>query len=248
VSGATAYTVQVSTASTFATIFSTQTGSLPIAAVSNLAYSVTYYWRAGAANGVGTGWSTAWSFVTLTPPAAPSLVSPSNAAIFTNGLPVTATWSSSATATSYVLQVSPDSSFSVITLFQSGLSATSFKFTPAAGIPNYWRVAAANAAGTTWSATAIIVPSTAVRKSALPFASCAFLTKEGIIAYSLPKQEQVELSVYDMLGRTAMTIARKQAPGSYSVNLKSNGLAAGGYIVRFKAGAFEKQSIIMLNR
>jgi hypothetical protein len=248
VSGAIAYTVQVSTVSTFATIFSTQTGSLPIAAVSNLAYGLTYYWRAGAANGVGTGWSAAWSFATLAAPSAPSLVSPSNAAIFANGLPLTATWGSSAAATAYVLEVSPDSAFSVITLFQSGLSATSFQFTPTAGIPNYWRVAALNAAGTTWSAAAILIPSTAVRKSVLPSASYAFSTREGLIAYSLPKPEQVEISVYDMLGRTALTVTRRQAQGSYSVNLKAGGLAAGGYIVRFKAGTFEKQSVIMLNR
>jgi hypothetical protein len=72
--------------------------------------------------------------------------------------------------------------------------------------------------------------------------------KQGAIAYSLPKAEQVVISLYDILGRTSMTLNRRQAVGSYSFNLKNSTLAAGSYIVRFSAGTFEKQAIIMVTR
>ena len=72
--------------------------------------------------------------------------------------------------------------------------------------------------------------------------------KEGLIVYYLPQAEQVELSLYDMLGRTAMTLNRHQAAGSYSIEVKGSPLAAGQYFVRFKAGAFEKQALMMLTR
>jgi hypothetical protein len=248
VSGSQSYTAQVSTGSAFATTLFGQTGGIPVAAVSGLAYGVTYYWRAGATNSDGTGWSAAWSFVTLTAPAAPSLVSPSNGALFANGMPVTVSWATAATATSYSILSSPDSTFAVITLFQSGLTAASCQFTPVTGVPNYWRVAATNDAGTTWSGTWSIIPSTAVRPVALPGEGYAFSMDRGAISYTLPRAEQVEIALYDVLGRTAMTLSRRQAAGSYRIDLKAGTLASGQYIARFKAGIFEKQAVIMLTR
>lgn len=67
-----------------------------------------------------------------------------------------------------------------------------------------------------------------------------------MIAYSLPKSEQVEVSLFNLLGRTAMTINRVQAMGSYSIDLKSSALAEGRYVVRFKAGTFEKQALLVV--
>jgi 5-hydroxyisourate hydrolase-like protein (transthyretin family) len=75
-----------------------------------------------------------------------------------------------------------------------------------------------------------------------------FSMKQAVIAYSLSKAEQVEISLYDMLGRTAMTLSRRQAAGSYSIDLKGSTLAAGQYVVRFKAGAFERQAFMLMTR
>ncbi|TPE42501.1 LamG-like jellyroll fold domain-containing protein [Pontibacter mangrovi] len=66
VSGADSYQVQVSTSSGFSSTVlnkSNLTGTSVTA--SNLAESTTYYWRARATNGAGTGsWSSVWSFTT----------------------------------------------------------------------------------------------------------------------------------------------------------------------------------------
>jgi hypothetical protein len=248
VGGATAYTVQVATGSAFAVPLFTQTGPLPMAAVTGLSYAGTYYWRAGATNAEGTGWATAWSFMTLTAPGAPTMVSPSNSALFNNRQALTLTWTTSATATSYGVEVSTDMTFATTTLAESGLTATTCLFTPATGVPNYWRVAATNAAGTTWSVAQLLLPSVSVLSSLHAAASVSLAVKSGSITYSLPKAERVELSLYDILGRTALTLDRVQGAGSYAIDLKGKALAAGRYIVSFRAGSFEKQSVVMVTR
>jgi len=75
-SGATSYTLQVSTNSSFTSFVVNQSGiattSYPVSGLSN---SSTYYWRVNATNSYGTSeWSSIWSFTTLamidtTPPA-----------------------------------------------------------------------------------------------------------------------------------------------------------------------------------
>jgi hypothetical protein len=183
-------------------------------------------------------------------PAAPTLVSPSNSAKFTNGQPLTATWAAAATAIFYTIQVATSSGFGSTTLSQSGITAVSYQLTPTSGIVNYWRVSATNAGGTSaWSSAWTLTPSvTGVLPSLLSNDTYKFSMKQGAIAYSLPKAEQVVISLYDILGRTSMTLNRRQAVGSYSFNLKNSTLAAGSYIVRFSAGTFEKQAIIMVTR
>jgi hypothetical protein len=243
--------VQVSTVATFATISYTLNGaSLLSASPTGLAYpGVTYYWRAGAVNAAATSWSSTWSFVTLTAPAAPALSYPGNAASVAVGA-ITATWAAVPTATAYTIQVSTGSTFSTTTLSQSTGTATSYLFTPTANKWNYWKVSATNQTGVvTWSAIWSFISGTSVLSSHdAAAAACDFSMKQGAISYSLPKAEQVEISICDMLGRTAMSISNRQAAGSYSVDLRSSALASGEYVVRFKAGAFEKQNTLMLAR
>ncbi len=66
-SAATSYALQISTASTFATTFLSQSVSVTSASVTNLALGTTYYWQVAGVNVAGQGlWSTAWSFTTVT--------------------------------------------------------------------------------------------------------------------------------------------------------------------------------------
>ncbi|HEY6064329.1 MAG TPA: fibronectin type III domain-containing protein, partial [Chitinophagaceae bacterium] len=64
--GATSYTVQVSTSSTFASFIYNVSGITAIStSVPGLASSTRYYWRVNAANAGGTsGWSVTRSFTT----------------------------------------------------------------------------------------------------------------------------------------------------------------------------------------
>jgi hypothetical protein len=66
ISGASTYTIQVSTSSVFTATVSTQTGLTGVTAMINsLAKSATYYWKVNASNIGGTSsWSSVWSFNT----------------------------------------------------------------------------------------------------------------------------------------------------------------------------------------
>jgi hypothetical protein len=87
-------------------------------------------------------------------PAIPAQVSPANA---TTGVSLTAnlSWNTSATATSYAVQVSTDQDFATTVINRTGITTTSSALS---GLTNgtvyYWRVSATNVVGpSTWSAT-----------------------------------------------------------------------------------------------
>ncbi len=86
------------------------------------------------------------------PPQSPMLAFPAND---TTGADtsLTLTWSASASASSYELQVSTDSTFGTTFLDRAGLTSTSLSLSGlAGGTAYYWRVDAANSAGTSsWS-------------------------------------------------------------------------------------------------
>ena len=58
----------------------------------------------------------------------------------------------------------------------------------------------------------------------------------------------VEISFSDLLGRTALAMKRTLPAGHYAMALKDCSLAAGRYIVHFKATGFEKRKIILIER
>ena len=157
-SGATSYTVQVSTSSAFTTFAYNVSGITSTStSVSGLAASTVYYWRVNATNAGGTSaFSATSSFTTAagSPPAVPSLSSPINGATNVSRTP-TLTWNASSGATSYTAQVSTDPGFATFVYNQSGITSTS---TTVSGLGSrityYWRVNATNTFGTsTWSAT-----------------------------------------------------------------------------------------------
>jgi len=159
VTGATSYTLQISTSQTFATfvvnlIVSPSAYVMP----TDLPRGTLLFWRVRA-NGVhGFGdWSRVRHFDSANPPSVPVLVSPANAAIVT--LPPTLDWNDSSPAADYYdVQISTDSTFA--TFLGRGFSGKSYQsnYTPQAtlspGTPYFWRVRAVNAAGqfSEWSA------------------------------------------------------------------------------------------------
>ncbi len=162
-SGASSYTVQVSTISTFATTVVNQSLTTTSYTTPALSNATTYYWRVNAANAGGTSaWSGTWSFATptLTVPAAPVLLSPANGATTDTTTP-TLTWNASSGAVSYTVQVSAFSTF--IRQLDVNESTTGTSVTTGellAGSTRYWRVNATNAAGTSaWSSVwSFVVP------------------------------------------------------------------------------------------
>ena len=149
--GATSYTLQVSTVNTFLSTVVNQTGITSTSyAVSGLSNNTVYYWRVLASNTNGpSAYTTARSFTTLgTAPSAPNLLSPVNNA---TGVAInpTFTWSASAGADSYNIQVSAYNDFSILAVDQTVVGATNYTGGGLTqGIQYYWKVSATNLAGT----------------------------------------------------------------------------------------------------
>jgi hypothetical protein len=67
------------------------------------------------------------------------------------------------------------------------------------------------------------------------------------IRYNVPVNTEVQLSVYDMLGRqVAVLVNGAQAPGSYNVSFDATNLSSGVYLYRLQAGSFSQTQKMML--
>ena len=59
------------------------------------------------------------------------------------------------------------------------------------------------------------------------------------IAYSIPKESQVSLKIYDVMGREVVELASgRQAAGSYNIEFDASSLASGTYFYKLTAGDF----------
>jgi titin len=171
VTGATSYTLQVSSDSTFASPSIYYQSGLVYAAqtVTGLSNNTNYYWHVSATNAGGTSdWSATYRFATIQlTPSTPTLTFPANGAT-NQPSGISFSWNSVVGATSYSLQVSTDPNFVTSNYYQGGLLATSQTVTGlAANTVYYWRANATNAGGTSaWSVKADFT--TAVSVSGIP--------------------------------------------------------------------------------
>jgi hypothetical protein len=186
--GATSYTFQLATDSAFTTssIITNQTGLTAVAqSVTGLSYNTTYYWRVNANNSAGQGpWSTMPYFTTTLP--SPNLSTPlTGTANLSTTTAAAFTWTGVASATSYALQISTDSTFSkTIVYSQSGIDTTFHTVTTLSNSTKYyWRVNATNAGGTSaWSTvyrftTIVATPPAPVLSTPLSGATDQLLTQ-----------------------------------------------------------------------
>jgi hypothetical protein len=68
-----------------------------------------------------------------------------------------------------------------------------------------------------------------------------------IIKYDIPKQSNVLLKVYSIIGKEVATLVNEtQSAGAYSVNFKADNLASGIYIYQITAGSFVRTQKMML--
>jgi hypothetical protein len=153
------YRVQLATDAAFNNLVVDDTGITSIGTAqftlaSPLNSNSTYYWRVGAYNTLGDYiWSLPFTLRTVL--AAPTLSAPTNAATAVGARP-TFTWTdpNNAKATGYTIQISKNSTF---TLLVSMLTVTSPTYTPTVNLPVgtlYWRVKANGPNGpSVWSGT-----------------------------------------------------------------------------------------------
>ncbi len=67
------------------------------------------------------------------------------------------------------------------------------------------------------------------------------------LSYSIPTQGQVELKIYDVLGReVAELINKEQSSGSYEVNFDASNLTSGIYFYKLQAGGFVESRKMVL--
>ena len=154
VAGATSYNLQISTNSGFTTTvvnLSSLTSSQYQIPSGLLSQSTTYYWRASSTNSNGTGsWASPWSFTTLGPPIAPTLITPTNGSSILTLTPLL-DWADVAGATTYNLQVSTNIGFTTTIVNLSSLATSQYQIpsgTLIASTVYYWRASATNTNGT----------------------------------------------------------------------------------------------------
>ncbi len=155
------YEVQLTTDSTFnnISVFDSSVTLSQLAVRSGLLVNlVKYFWRVRTTNSLGTGpWCSPWNFLTgLVPPAAPVLIAPPNGDTDVSTI-LTFDWNDVFYAQSYRIQISQDSTFTM-TLINAGPLTISQYTNTGNPLDNntlyYWRVNAANTAGTgNWSPT-----------------------------------------------------------------------------------------------
>jgi hypothetical protein len=252
VSGALTYDVQVSTSSSFASIF-VEDSALAVGsqALSGLANAVTYYWRVNAINAGGpSAWTAAWDFTTLSasPPPVPTLTAPANAATSVSINP-TLTWATVGTASSYEVQVSTSSTFAGLVAEDSTLTVGSKAITGLLHTMTYfWHVQAKNAYGLSgWSYTwnFMTIPS-----SVLPQRNLITIndisTAGSTIQYSIPSAANVSMKLYDIRGRIVQTLlSGMQEAGLHSIAIPAM-LPQGRYVLSYKAGDYRIDKSVLI--
>ncbi len=157
VTNAASYAVQVSLASGFGSTVTAQWGLTGTsAAISGLANSTTYFWRAGAKDAGGvSGWSAPYSFTTIiAAPGVPILATPTSGSI-NQPTALALSWTTVTNAATYAVQVSTDAGFGSTVTAQWGLTGSSASISGLANSTTYfWRVGAKDLGGTSgWSAS-----------------------------------------------------------------------------------------------
>ncbi|MDQ3019455.1 MAG: T9SS type A sorting domain-containing protein [Bacteroidota bacterium] len=147
------YNIQVSIDSNFTTPLINQSNLVTTQYTippSTLSINTLYYWRVSSTNSNGTGsWSSVWRFRTVTLPAAPILVSPTNDSTGISLTPLLE-WDNVSNATRYKIQLSGDSNFVNFIINDSNVTASQYLIPSSLLNLNtkyYWKVNAINEAG-----------------------------------------------------------------------------------------------------
>jgi YVTN family beta-propeller protein len=254
--GATSYTLQVSTDSNFSSQAVNDSNITSTShSISSLSAYTLYYWRVKAVNAVGPGaWSLVWNFMTGSSVALslPILISPANGSI-DQPISLTLVWNKVSNATNYYFQVATDSVFSSIfkqdsTITDTMKSDSGFAFS----IVYYWRVRAKNAGGT--SAWSDVRHFTTTATGVLPFTPSiphAFSVSNfsQLVRYTLPKTCHVSVRYFNLKGRLIASLVNSiQGPGYYTLPLGRDLFSSGTFIQVFEAGTFVKKNLVAVVR
>jgi hypothetical protein len=248
--GATSFHFQFGTDSSFATTIIDDPAMTDTSrSLTGLTFLTKYFWRVNADNIGGTSpWSGAWSFATGVPlPSAVILVSPGHLSQLGSTSARLIWRKSTPLVNKYWVQLAIDSLFT-FSVIDSTISDSTKVLTGLIDKQWYfWRVRAANPGG--WGAYSevrkfqyVILGVDDVERP-LP---TDFALKQNYpnpfnpsteIAFELPKESQVRIEIYSLLGQLLGTVMneRRQA-GYHTVRFNASDLPTGLYLYRLTAG------------
>jgi hypothetical protein len=224
--------------------------------IKNLLPNTKYYWRVNASNLVGNGaWSNIWLFNTfITIPAIPILKSPpntSNIKIDYRQPYVILIWENTNGAETYNLQVSDSISFRNNFIDQKGIKETYFTVNGIKNTQYFWRVKSVNGVGESnwsdiWSMNSQLL---GVEPNEYIFPKNFSLLQNypnpfnpsTRIEYSIPKNDFIELKIFDTYGRLVETLVnKKQQMGTYSLQWKPIDLPSGVYYYQLRTEKYNE--------
>jgi hypothetical protein len=249
--GATFYTFQLGTDSTFATglVKNDTTITDTTRIITGLSQNTRYFWRVAGRNAGGAGpFTTVRGFTTFLPvPGAVTLVSPSHFAVV-NKDSARFIWNRpTPSATRYWFEISVDSSFSAFSSVDSTVADTAKTFRPLMNSTvYYWRVRGGTAS--TWGVFSPTrrfsvtitdvkgydgVPTdlSLAQNYPNPFNPSTQIT------FGLPKESQVRLEVFNLLGQqVGELVSGVRSAGYHTVRFDASGMTSGMYLYKLTAG------------
>ncbi len=249
--GATNYTFQLGTDSTFVTGLVKNDTTLTDTArtITGLAQNTRYFWRVAGRNAGGPGPFTAVrSFTTLQPvPGAVTLVSPAHLTVVTKDSARFVWNAPTPVATRFWFEVSIDSTFTLYNFIDSTLTDTARTFRPLTnGLVYYWRVRGGTASKwgefSTVRRFSVVVTSVNTERGVPTEFTLAQnfpnpFNPSTQITFGLPKESTVRLEVFNLLGQQVAEIASGvHAAGFHTVRFDASGLTSGMYLYKLTAG------------
>ena len=259
------YELEVATDSTFSNLvvsvdtLSISEYTIPAGRLDNYTW---YYWRARGKSLCESGeWSQKWTFRTaIQLPSAPVLVSPPSGTVGLN-LTFDMDWLDIASAESFRIQISSESTFNFTKLDSSGLTESNFTIPP--GVLNsftryYWRVTASNEAGqgpysAVWNFQTMLVTGLNINTSIIPQ---VFALNQNFpnpfnpittIAFDIPEASDVSLTIYNSVGQEVKQLVNAQLqPGKYNYSFDASSLPSGIYFYRINANTFVETKRMVL--
>lgn len=229
--------------------------------VNGLSNNTNYWWKVKAKNQVGWGsFSGYFKFTTIvTAPAPPTLIAPANNSTYQSLTP-TMDWSSVASATSYRIQISADSTFTTTVL--DSVTTRDSLIVPSGRLIlwnwYYWHVRSQNIGGNSsytaaWRFQPGLVGITPNGKE-IPKVFKLYnnypnpFNPNSIIKFDIPKQSDVKLVIYSILGQEVeMLVNGHYEAGAYSVTWDGSNYPSGVYFYKITAGDYvEVKKMVLL--
>lgn len=249
--GATFYTLQLATDSTFASgiVKNDTTISDTTRFIAGLSPSTRYFWRVAGRNAGGPGpFSATWDFTTYMPiPGMVTLVSPENLVVVRQDSMRFVWTKPTPPASRYWFELSLDPEFKGFSLVDSTLTDTTRFFRPMVDNTTYfWRVRGGTP--TQWGPfsperqiTKIVtsvgeeneIPGEITLRQNYPNP----FNPATEITFGVPKESHVRIEVYNLLGQQVATVVDDiRTAGYHSVRFDAGALTSGMYLYRLTAG------------